>query len=161
MNDARYKRLGGGQYPSKYDEDAPVSPALPVPVCRCEPGNQLAVVQQSRHPKTTGRAFYICKWNYLGNPCHCFFFQWIDGPDKFDPRIWLFLTIAPSLGRTMSLDDRCLPHQIQHLWQRRRSKKMLYIVWTILLNVIAVFVPNFRGPTLVSLQSSLPFLDAR
>ena len=39
MSDARYKLLGGGQYPSEYDEDAPVPPALPVSFCRCEPGN--------------------------------------------------------------------------------------------------------------------------
>ncbi|KAG2598158.1 hypothetical protein PVAP13_5KG218898 [Panicum virgatum] len=90
MSDARYKLLGGGQYPSECDEDAPVPPALPVPFCRCEPDNQLAEVKQSRHPKTAGRAFYICKWNDSLNPCHCFFFQWIDGPNKFDPRIWLF-----------------------------------------------------------------------
>ncbi|KAG2660582.1 hypothetical protein PVAP13_1KG451905 [Panicum virgatum] len=61
MSDARYKLLGGGQYPSECDEDAPVPPALPVLFCRCEPGNQLAIVKQSRHPKTAGRAFYICK----------------------------------------------------------------------------------------------------
>ncbi|KAG2589514.1 hypothetical protein PVAP13_5NG360562 [Panicum virgatum] len=90
MSDARYKLLGGGQYTSECDEDAPVPPALPVPFCRCELGNQLAEVKQSRHPKTAGRAFYICKWNDSLNPCHCFFFQWIDGPDKFDPRIRLF-----------------------------------------------------------------------
>ena len=90
MSDARYKLLGGGQYPSECDEDAPVPPALPVPFCRCEPGNQLAEVKQSRYSKTAGRAFYICKWNDSLNPCHCFFFQWIDGPDKFDPRIRLF-----------------------------------------------------------------------
>ncbi|XP_039811858.1 uncharacterized protein LOC120674805 [Panicum virgatum] len=58
MSDARYKLLGGGQYTSECDEDAPVPPALPVPFCRCELGNQLA--------------------------------EWIDGPDKFDPRIRLF-----------------------------------------------------------------------
>ena len=52
MSDARYKLLGGGQYPSECDEDAPVPLALPVPFCRCEPGNQLAEVKQSRHPKT-------------------------------------------------------------------------------------------------------------
>ncbi|KAG2565784.1 uncharacterized protein LOC120681073 [Panicum virgatum] len=90
MSDAWYKLLGGGQYPSESDEDAPVPPALPVPFCRCEPGYQVAVVKQSRHPKTAGRAFYICKWNDSLNPCHSFFFQWINGPDKFDPRIWLF-----------------------------------------------------------------------
>ena len=63
MSDARYKLLGGGQYPSECDEDAPVPPALPVPFCCCEPGNHLAVVKLSRHPKIAGRAFYICKWN--------------------------------------------------------------------------------------------------
>ncbi|KAG2563758.1 hypothetical protein PVAP13_8KG367902, partial [Panicum virgatum] len=77
-------------YPSEYDEDALVPPAHPVPFCRCEPSNQLAVVKQSRYPKIAGRAFYVCKWNDLLNPCHSFFFQWIDGPDKFDPRIRLF-----------------------------------------------------------------------
>jgi len=71
------------------------------------------------------------------------------------------LIIGQSRGRTMSLDDGSLPHQIHHLWQRKRSKMLLYIVWTILPNVIAVFVPNFKGLILVSLQSSLPFLDAR
>ncbi|KAG2579025.1 hypothetical protein PVAP13_6NG142303 [Panicum virgatum] len=90
MSDARYKLLGGEQYPSECDEDAPVPLALPVPFCRCEPCNQLAEVKQSRHPNTAGRAFYICKWNDSLNPCHCFFFQWIDGPDKFDLRIRLF-----------------------------------------------------------------------
>ena len=44
MSDARYKLLGGGQYPSECDEDAPVPHALPVPFCHCELGNQLAVV---------------------------------------------------------------------------------------------------------------------
>ena len=39
MSDAQYKLIGGGQYPSEYDDDAPVPPALPVPFCRCEPGN--------------------------------------------------------------------------------------------------------------------------
>ena len=90
MSNVRYKLLGGGQYLSECDEDAPVPPALSVPFCQCEPGNQLAVVKQSRHPKIAGRAFYLCKWNDLMNSCHCFFFQWIDGPDKLDPRIRLF-----------------------------------------------------------------------
>ena len=52
MGDARYKLLGGGQYPSECDEDATVPPALTIPLCRCKPGNQLAVVKQSRHLKT-------------------------------------------------------------------------------------------------------------
>ena len=115
MSNARYKLLGGGQYPSEYDEDAPVPPALPVPFYRCEPGNQLAVVKQSRRPKTAGRAFYVCKWNDLLNPCHCFFFQWIDSPDKFDPRIWLF-PYYPSESWPYNEFRRWVPPpQIQHL----------------------------------------------
>ena len=35
------------------------------------------------------------------------------------------LIIGQSRGRTMSLDDGSLPHQIHHLWQRKRSKKKL------------------------------------
>ncbi|KAF8644163.1 hypothetical protein HU200_066537 [Digitaria exilis] len=45
----------------------PVSPALAIPNCCC---GVPAVVKQSRHPKTAGRAYYICK--------------------KFDPTILLF-----------------------------------------------------------------------
>ncbi|RCV18395.1 hypothetical protein SETIT_3G297900v2 [Setaria italica] len=66
----------------------PVPPALPVPLCRC--GAQ-AEVKQSRHPKIVGRAFYVCKWTFDPLPAApCDFFQWIDGPDKYDPRIGLF-----------------------------------------------------------------------
>ena len=53
-------------------------------------GQSASSNEQSRHPKTAGRAFYVCNWNDLMNPCHCLFFQWIDGPDKFDHRIRLF-----------------------------------------------------------------------
>ncbi|KAG2548982.1 hypothetical protein PVAP13_9KG198013 [Panicum virgatum] len=96
MSDARYKLVGGGQYPSECDEDAPVPHALPVPFYRCEPGNQLAEVKQSRHPKTVGRAFYICKWNDSLNPCHCFFLsswaynefrRWVPPPPNPPPMI--------------------------------------------------------------------------
>jgi len=54
---------------------------------------------QSRAEATAGRAFYTCamKWilNKDGFPDEynmrpCYFQQWIDGPDKFDPRIRLF-----------------------------------------------------------------------
>ncbi|RCV10327.1 hypothetical protein SETIT_2G103500v2 [Setaria italica] len=50
-----------------------------------------AEVKQSRHPKTAGRAFYVCKWTFDPMPvAPCDFFQWIDGPNKYDPRIHLF-----------------------------------------------------------------------
>ena len=51
MSNARYKLLGGGQYPSECDEDAPVPPALPVPFYRCEPGNQLAIMSNRGIPR--------------------------------------------------------------------------------------------------------------
>jgi hypothetical protein len=35
----RDKLLGYGQYPSEYDEDAPVPPALLVLFCQCYPGD--------------------------------------------------------------------------------------------------------------------------
>ncbi|RCV18595.1 hypothetical protein SETIT_3G313800v2 [Setaria italica] len=65
-----------------------VPPALPVPLCRC--GVQ-AEVKQSRHPKTARRAFYVCKCTFGPMPpAPCDFFQLIDGPNKYDPRIHLF-----------------------------------------------------------------------
>ena len=86
------------QYPTIKCEDAPVPPALPVPNCEC---GIPAEVKQSRWPTTAARAYYMCsvKWEmhtvsagrdiyYWTEPC--MFFQWIDGPDKFDPRIRLF-----------------------------------------------------------------------
>ncbi|KAF8666090.1 hypothetical protein HU200_053800 [Digitaria exilis] len=69
------RQRGYGQYPSVEDAHGPVPPALPVPNCCC---GVPAEVKQSRHPKTAGRAYYI------------YFFQWIDGPEKFDLRIRLF-----------------------------------------------------------------------
>ncbi|TVU41699.1 hypothetical protein EJB05_15242, partial [Eragrostis curvula] len=69
------------QYPRVSSIDGPVPPALPVPICEC--GNP-AVVQQSRHRVTAGRAFYQCRSD------ECFFFQWIDGQEMYDPRILLF-----------------------------------------------------------------------
>ena len=85
-------------YPAVRCEDAPVPPALPVPNCEC---GIPAEVKQSRWPTTAARAYYMCsvKWEihtvsagrdtyYWTKPC--MFFQWIDGPDKFDPRIRLF-----------------------------------------------------------------------
>ncbi|RCV25976.1 hypothetical protein SETIT_5G208100v2 [Setaria italica] len=76
------------RYVGESNGAGPVPPALPVPLCRC--GVQ-AEVKQSRHPKTAGRAFYVCKWTFDPMPAApCDFFQWIDGPDKYDPRICLF-----------------------------------------------------------------------
>nr|TKW30434.1 hypothetical protein SEVIR_2G036700v2 [Setaria viridis] len=46
-------------YMGESNADASVPPAVPVPLCRC--GVQ-AEVKQSRHPKTAGRTFYVCKW---------------------------------------------------------------------------------------------------
>uniref|UniRef100_K3XXZ8 GRF-type domain-containing protein n=1 Tax=Setaria italica TaxID=4555 RepID=K3XXZ8_SETIT len=76
------------RYVGESNVAGPVPPALPVPLCRC--GAQ-AEVKQSRHPKTAGRAFYVCKWTFDPLPAApCDFFQWIDGPDKYDPRFRLF-----------------------------------------------------------------------
>jgi len=92
MHNPRYyqQMMGFGQYPDEADEDAPVPPALPVPECRC---GVPAWVTQSRHRKTAARAYYCC-WNkFVLDPrkgVSCYFFQWIDGKDKFDPRICLF-----------------------------------------------------------------------
>jgi hypothetical protein len=53
-------------------------------------------VKQPRGEAIAGTAFYTCgtKWilNEDGYPSEyniapCFFHQWIDGPEKFDPRI--------------------------------------------------------------------------
>ncbi|PUZ39834.1 hypothetical protein GQ55_9G374100 [Panicum hallii var. hallii] len=94
MNNSRDrdKLLGYGQYASEYDEDAFIPSALPIPICRYYPANIPTEVKQSKHPKTTGRAFYVCKWKSSSScSSHCYFIQWIDGPDKFNSRIWLFL----------------------------------------------------------------------
>jgi hypothetical protein len=73
--------------------DDPVPPPLPVPMCHC---GIPAQVKQSRDEATTGRIFYTCarKWipNEDGGPSQyniapCFFHEWIDGPEKYDPRI--------------------------------------------------------------------------
>ena len=83
-------------YRGEAKEDGPVPPPIPIPNCEC---GILAEVKQSRHPKTSARAFYMCsknlsfKWitpHIYESSSPCFFFQWIDGPDKFDPRIRLF-----------------------------------------------------------------------
>nr|TKW39043.1 hypothetical protein SEVIR_1G153900v2 [Setaria viridis] len=76
------------RYMGESNADPLVPSALPVPLCRC--GMQ-AKVKQSRHPKTAGRVFYVCKWTFDPIPtAPCDFFQWMDRPDKYDPRIRLF-----------------------------------------------------------------------
>uniref|UniRef100_A0A0D9VXB8 Zinc finger GRF-type domain-containing protein n=1 Tax=Leersia perrieri TaxID=77586 RepID=A0A0D9VXB8_9ORYZ len=47
------------------------------------------MVKQSRKPRTAGRAYYVCRDKY-DSECPCYFFKWIDGQDKYDPRIRLF-----------------------------------------------------------------------
>ncbi|TVU05407.1 hypothetical protein EJB05_48568, partial [Eragrostis curvula] len=69
------------QYPRVSSVDGPVPPALPVPNCEC---GHPAVVQQSRHRVTAARVFYECRSD------ECFFFEWIDGQEMYDPRILLF-----------------------------------------------------------------------
>ncbi|KAF8721786.1 hypothetical protein HU200_022967 [Digitaria exilis] len=83
---------GYGQYPYEKDAHGPVPPALPVPNCCC---GVLAEVTQSRHPKTVGQAYYICRFTYdrvtwPNESKPRWFFQWIHGPENFDPRIRLF-----------------------------------------------------------------------
>ncbi|KAF8675232.1 hypothetical protein HU200_047902 [Digitaria exilis] len=86
------RQRGYGQYPYVEDAHGPIPPDLSVPNC-CY--GVPAEVKQSRHPKTAGRAYYICRFKYERarypyESLPCWFFQWIDGPEKFDPRIRLF-----------------------------------------------------------------------
>ncbi|RCV42969.1 hypothetical protein SETIT_9G258300v2 [Setaria italica] len=82
------RRMGYMHYSGESDVDAPVPPSLPIPDCSY---GVPAEVKQSRHPKTVGRVFYVCKWKFDPMPtAPCNFFQWIDGPDKYNPRIHLF-----------------------------------------------------------------------
>ena len=98
--------------PQRVQQRCPVPPELPVPNCDC---GRPADVFQSRHPDTAARCFYTCShfnvsnyfrmfffficitrllifcWNFVVQAHEwCFFFQWIDGADKFDPRYLLF-----------------------------------------------------------------------
>jgi hypothetical protein len=91
-------------YPDASTKDAPVSPDLPVPNYDCGCATE---VFQSRHPDTAACCFYTCsRFNVSNSFCtffihlcwnlivkaheRCFFFQWINGSDKFDPRYLLF-----------------------------------------------------------------------
>ncbi|RCV06566.1 hypothetical protein SETIT_1G173000v2 [Setaria italica] len=82
-------------YVGESDVDAPVPSAHLVPDWSC---GMPAEVKQSRHPKIVGRAFYVCKWKFDPMPAtSCNFFQWIDGPDIYDPRIHLFSYVSTEL----------------------------------------------------------------
>ncbi|RCV26331.1 hypothetical protein SETIT_5G236900v2 [Setaria italica] len=69
------RRMGYMQYPIESDEVVPVPSAVPIPDCRCGVPTE---VQQLRHPKIAGRAYYPL------------LFFWIHGSEKYDPRIRLF-----------------------------------------------------------------------
>ncbi|KAF8652050.1 hypothetical protein HU200_062994 [Digitaria exilis] len=103
------RQRGYGQYPSVEDAHGPVPPVLPIPDCCC---GVPAEVKQSRHPKTAGRAYYICRFKYERarypyESLACWFFQWIDGPEKFDPRIRLFPYESQKLNPPpMTVDER-------------------------------------------------------
>lgn len=86
--------MGYREYNSQSGVHASIPAALPVPNCRC---GVPAKVKQSRHQKTARRSYYVCRFKFVREsgchnnlPIHFFFFQWIDGHDKFNPRIWLF-----------------------------------------------------------------------
>uniref|UniRef100_A0A0D9V0P5 Poly [ADP-ribose] polymerase n=1 Tax=Leersia perrieri TaxID=77586 RepID=A0A0D9V0P5_9ORYZ len=80
------KSRGWGCYPDEAWPEGPVPPPLPVQLCLC---GIPAMVKQSRKPRIAGRAYYVCRDKY-DNECPCYFFPWIDGQDKYDPRIRLF-----------------------------------------------------------------------
>jgi hypothetical protein len=74
---------GKGRFPEQWDKNAPVPRALPVPNCLC---GVPTYVKQSMCARTAGRSFYCC-WIREAPPpgAPCYFLQWIDMPDKFDP----------------------------------------------------------------------------
>ncbi|XP_066344533.1 uncharacterized protein [Miscanthus floridulus] len=72
-------------YPDASSKDAIVPPALPVPNGDC---GFPAHVFQSKHLDIVARCFYTC--SRFNDHERCFFFQQIDGADKFDPRYLLF-----------------------------------------------------------------------
>lgn len=86
MSKEYLKSRGWGCYPDEAWPEGPVPPPLPVPLCLC---GIPAMVKQSREPRTAGRAYFVCRDKY-DSECRCYFFQWIDGQDKYDPRIRLF-----------------------------------------------------------------------
>ena len=97
---------GYGRYPNEFSEDGPVPPLLPVPNCVC---GAPAEVKQSREERTAGRCYYVCRFKYDPEPCiPCYFFQWIDGPEKYDPRIRLFPYLSTEL-KTYSEFKRWVP----------------------------------------------------
>jgi hypothetical protein len=86
---------GQCRYFMECNPEGPVLPSFPEPLCFC---GIPAEVKQSRRRETAARAYYMCcvKYEVLPNcgstivyqPCE--FFQWIDGPEMYDPRILMF-----------------------------------------------------------------------
>jgi hypothetical protein len=76
-----------------HDGKDPFPPAEPTPKCFC---GLPAFVKQSRHPLSSGRAFFCCQLrrrtpsNSNGSLDGCNFYQWIDGDEKIDRRIMFF-----------------------------------------------------------------------
>jgi hypothetical protein len=114
---------------SRGRHDDPVPPPLPVPMCHC---GIPAQVKKSRDEATTRRAFYTCprKWilNEDGGPSQyniapCFFHQWIDGPEKFDPRIRLFPWIESVVQPYHESRRWVTPHQSHRKWHSKKNKR--------------------------------------
>ncbi|KAF8649674.1 hypothetical protein HU200_064214 [Digitaria exilis] len=91
-------------YPDVSSKDILVPPALPSPQCEC---GKPARVTQSLHPDTAAREYYKCGDHRLMQDWEqCNFFQWIDGPEKVDERIFLF---RPSSSKHYESFQRWLP----------------------------------------------------
>ena len=79
-------------HPKDHGAIDPLLLAEPTPLCYY---GLLAFVNQSRHPTSTGHAFYCCQLKrrpptldaYLEG---CSFYQWIDGDEIFELLITLF-----------------------------------------------------------------------
>ena len=113
----KWQRLGR---PCEIYEDArrvdgPVLPEFPIPICDC---GRPAGVMQSRDEDTAARAYYCCVDYHvsvitmhlllcyvyllmlklgLQDLERCYFFQWIDGPEKTDYRYLMFSHLEGAL----------------------------------------------------------------
>jgi hypothetical protein len=99
----------GKEYPNTSCEYVHVPPPFPIP--RCDHGEETHV-KQSRHLTMATRAYYCCCYksvsiiwylwfwktffttpqsaSHFRNQDMCRFFQWIEGPEKWNPQILLF-----------------------------------------------------------------------